>query len=285
MAASTNVIPSVDFQLTTDGDPIGGGTGATLTLDRAIETGPHDRYAGWQDGSYSTRGWQLAFDAYVLQGAGDPPPKLTGADVAVAVGANNLKGLTEVTLALSQEVSEIVNSTTGLARGVAAGTRKATLTIAADYYDPEGTGNAAYEAIVDELLGVTSAGLAITLTVGGIDIAFTALATQGSIEKSGTEQLKKGITLESVGEVLDTTTSAETGMAAVFEAFFGAAADGSDLASTLAVKLATATDDNTEFSGSGLLSDLSIAMPFTGRVSVSGTIQGNGALTRAVTGA
>jgi hypothetical protein len=72
-------------------------------------------------------------------------------------------------------------------------------------------------------------------------------------------------------------------MAAVFEAFFGAASDGSDLASSLAVKLATTTVDNTQFTGSGLLSDLSIAVPLTGRVSVSGTIQGNGALTRGVT--
>ena len=283
MPASTNVIPSVDFQLRTGGNPIGGGTGATLTLDRAIEAGPHDRYANWQDAVYSTRSWQLAFEAMYLEGAGDPPPVLAGADVNVSVGGNDLKGLTEVTLALSHEVQDVVNASTGLDRRVAPGSRKATLTISGDYYDPAAADNAAYSAVVDELLGVTSAGLAVVFSVGGIDVAFTAVTTQGTVEKSVPDVLAAGITLESIGPVLDTTANGEAGMAALFQAFFGAAADGSDPASALGVLIGTTTADNTEFSGSGLLSDLSIAAPLTGRVSVSGTLQGDGPLTRGVT--
>ena len=80
------------------------------------------------------------------------------------------------------------------------------------------------------------------------------------------EVLASGITLESVGPVLNTTTAAEAGMGAVLDAYFGAAADGSDLASVLGVLIGTTTPTNSEFAGRGYLSDLSISAPFTGRV-------------------
>ena len=79
MPATTQTVPSVDFLLTTGGDPVGGGTGATLTFSRATEGGPHDRYAGWNDAVYSTRTWSLGFEAMYIEGAGDPPPVLSGA--------------------------------------------------------------------------------------------------------------------------------------------------------------------------------------------------------------
>lgn len=285
MPATTSVTPSVDFQLRTGGNPVGGGTGATLTIERALEAGPHDRYFGWQDASYSTRSWNLAFEALYLEGPGGPPPVLTGADVAVTVGGVALKGLKEVTLALAQEVSEIVNSTTGLDRTVAPGSRKATLTLSMDYYDPAAAGNTAYAALLDELRGTTSAGLAVVVTVGDIQVSATFVATQGTIEKSVPEVLASGVTLESVGAVLNLTANAEAGMGAVLAAFFGAAADGSDLAAPLEVLIGTTTVDNTEFTGSGLLSDLSLAIPLTGRVTTSGTLQGSGPLTKRATAA
>lgn len=283
MPADTNVIPSVDFQLRTGGNPVGGGTGATLTVGRAIETGPHDRYAGWQDGAYSTRSHQLAFEALYLEGAGGPPPVLSGADVAFTVGGQPLKGLREVTLNLTQEVQDVVNAATGLDRRVRSGARKAAVTIAGDYYDPAAVDQAAYAAVLDELMGATSAGLQVAFTVGGIAVSFRALATQGTVEKSVPDVLKAGLTLESVGAVLNTTANAEPGMAAVLAAFFGAAADGSDPATPIDYLIGTTTPENTEFAGSGLFSDLTIAAPMTGRVTVSGTLQGDGALVRRAT--
>ena len=283
MPAPVNVIPSVDFLLKTGGNPIGGGTGATLTLSRETNSGPHDRYAGWEAVSYAKRMWSLGFEAFYLEGAGGPPPKLTGADVAVTIGGVALKGLTEVTLALAHAVAEYTNSSTGLDRSVRVGARKAQLTIAADYYDPLAADNGAYKAIEDELMGVTSAGLAVVFSVGGISVSFTGLVSQGTVTKSVPEILKAGITLESSGAVLDATAGAEAGLAALLQAFFGAAGDGSGAAETVNVVMGSGSVDSSEYSGAGLLSDLSIKAPLLGDVTLSGTLQGNGALNRQAT--
>lgn len=280
MAASVNLIPSVDFLLKAGGNAVGCGTGGTLTINQTLNESHSDCAANWNTRTVGPRSWSLALDALVSESGGSI---LTGHDngddpITVTIGGTALKGLTEVSLALALGVAEAVNSTTGLDRALDPTVRSLEVTIANDYYDPAGTGAGAYAAVLDAVTGETSAALEVVVTVGGVSLTFNAHPTTANVTKSNGEILKAGITLVSTGAVTNGTTGLATGIGALLTAFFTAGR-----AAALTVLAATATADNTEWTGSAYPTSINLTVPFSGDVTISATLEGTGPLTRDTT--
>lgn len=277
MAATTTVRSSVDFLLHAGGSSIGFGTGGTLTLNQALNDSSSDAATNWQVRTAGARSWSLQADGIINESG----TILTGHDsggtpLSVTIGGTALKGITSAEVALSCDVAEVVNSTTGLDRALDSAARSLSLTIQGDYYDPLGTGAGALDDILDELLGTTTAGLATVLTVGGVSLTFTARPTTASVVKSAGDILKNGLTLVSTGAVTNGTTGLDTGTSALLTAFFTTAAAGS------VTVLCSGADDsgNAEYTGSAIPSAINISVPYAGNATVSATLEGTGALTK-----
>lgn len=272
MPAPTTTLNSVEFLLKAAGNSVGGGTGGSLTINRTAEETTSDLSARVKTSIPGVTSWNLTFDTLHQIGG----VHLNGKDVSVTVSGVALKGITEASLALACGVGEVVNSTTGLARTLDPQVRSGSLTVSADYYDPLGTGAAAFGTILDELLGVTSAGLAVVFSIGGMSFAFTGRPTTTSVNKSLPDILKAGITFESTGPITPTMGTSNAGIAALYTALLAAPAS-----TPVSVLAGTATVGSTEFSGSGYCTALTLTVPISSPVKVSGTIEGSGALTKA----
>ena len=274
MAVPTTTIPSVAFALYADGDNIGGGTGGTLTLTQALNDALNDLNASWMSRTTGARSWSLSADALALSDTGAVQTGHTPTRVvSVKIGAVELQGITSVTAALSQTLNDIVNASSGLDTRRDPGARSLQLTIAADYYDPAAALNAGLQAIVDELVGATQAGLAVIFTVAGVTLTATMRPTQTTVTKSVGQQLTDGVTLVSDGVVTYAGADVDDGIEALLDAFF-AAGFGTPL-----TVLAAMTDvGSTQYSGTAYPSGVTITAPFTGNVTVAATLDGHGPL-------
>ena len=271
MPAPTTTTNSVDWLAKIAGNAVGGSTGGTLTINRTAEETTSDEDARSKTSVLGTMSWSLGFDSFHKIGG----QKLSGAGVSVTVGGTPLKGITEAALALTVGVGDVVNSTTGLARSLDPQTRSGSLTVSADYYDPLAAGGGAYVAILDEMLGVTSAGLAVVVTLGTMSFSFTGRPTTTSITKSLPEILKAGITFEATGPIVPTVGTSDTGVVALITAMLATPAS-----TPVVVLCGPAAVGATEFTGSGYVSSLTVTIPIATPVKVSGTIEGSGPLTR-----
>jgi predicted secreted protein len=278
MATPTTLIPSVEYAIYANGGSVGGGTGGTLTITQGLNEAFHDQSANWMQRTTGARSWSLSADALALNAGGavqtgHTPTKV----VSVTVGGTALKGLTSVTAALSLATDEAVNSTVGLDTARTPNARALQLTVASDYYDPAGVGASGLDKVIDELLGVTSAGLAVVFSVAGVTMTATMRPATTTLNKTINERLKDGITLMSDGPVVLATSGVDAGLEALLESFF---ADGG--AEPLTVLFGTTIPETTEFGGTAYATAITITAPFVGNVTVSATLDGTGPLTPAL---
>ena len=275
MAATTTVLNGNDFLLKVGGNAIGGGMDADLTIEQALEDVTNDTAPNWRKLLESTRQWMLSFSSMYLEGG----EEINGIDLDITVGGTSLKGLTSATLKIAVNTSDIVNTTTGYDRNIATKARSLTLDVEFDYYDPAGTGAEAYGTVLGEVLGTTAGGLATVVTFGAsASFSGTAKPANVKVAKTQSDHVKGTLTLEFSGAVTNGTTGADTGMAALLTALFD-----STLVTSLTALIGTTVVGNTEYTGTVYPTDLTISVPFVGRVDVSGTLTGSGALTSRAT--
>ena len=188
----------------------------------------------------------------------------------------------EITLELSAELLPSVSTTSLLDRVICPSTRQAQITISGEWYDFDlditpTHGDEALEDLVDALDGTTVAVIECNVKFG----ATQAFYANWRVDSWSPETPVDGImpytiTLSSVGAVTPTTTNADAGLIAVIADFFGA----SGVTEVGTALLTTGVTDAIEWTGSAYPESLSITMPYEGVVSISGVLQGSGALTK-----
>lgn len=272
MAAQTTVLNGNDFLLKLGGNTIGGGMDAELSIEQALEDVTNDTAPNWRKLLESTRQWGLTFSSMYLEDS----EEINGEDLAITVGGVALKGLTQASLRISVATSDVVNTTTGYDRTVAPKTRSVTLDVEFDYYDPAGTGAGGYETLLKQVLGEEAGGVAVALAFGASG-GFSGNAKPANVNISKTQgsHVTGSLTLEFSGVVTNATTDTDTGFTALLTALFGAGA-----VSSVTALLGTSVADNTEYTGTAYPTEITISIPYVGRVDVSGTLTGSGALTR-----
>ena len=279
MAATLNTIPSVDFAIKAGGNPVGFATGGTLTVNRANDEAHHDESANWMQRTSGVSSWSVSGDGLLDAAGGDiVTGHAPGSILTVSVGGDDVKGLTEAGVSLSLNVAEVVNAFTGMTRALDPAARSCEVTLSFDYYDPAAVGSDAYATILDYLLGVTSAPLAVVLDVAGLSLSFDAVPTTSAITKSAGEILKAGVTLTASGPVTNNSAGLGAGASGLLAAYFGA-----ERSAALAVLVGTGVADNTEFAGSAFPSSIGITIPFAGQATTSVTLEGSGPLVRQAT--
>lgn len=281
MAASTTVIPSVDWRMYVGGTAVGGSEAGTLTYTQANPRSAPDALANWETGVYGARSWSVTASGVYLQNS----VPVNGVALAPTIGAVAMKGIREVTLEYSCDIKQTVNSTTTYARTVIPGRRRVNVTMATDYYDPAGTGADTQDDLLDELEGGTTAGLTVVIPFGTTfsQTLTSAFFTGGTIEKVNEEVVRQVYTATSRGAVtIPTTTNLETPVAALFTGLFA-----TNASSSVTVLLAnsvggTQVDGSTEYEGSAYVSSLTLRIPYEGEaVTFDVTLEGTGALAHA----
>jgi len=289
MAAPTTVQKGLDYTLSiSGGTEIGGGTNATLTLSQELSESTNKSSSAFKSSQNGTRSWSVDFEGMYIESsvelAGDSLDFKVGS--SSGTGGVSVKGIREITLDLSSELIGSVSSTTGLDRAICPATRTVSMTINGEWYDfdkdltPTG-GDEALEDLFDEIQGTTSSGIECTLTFGASQKIYATLRpTAFTLEHPHNDIITYSVTLEATGAVTaPTTTGADSGVVALLTDFFtsgGAAEVGTAL-------LSTGTTDATEYTGSAYPESLSLSIPYTGVIALSGTLQGSGALTMQAT--
>ena len=282
MPAQDTVFQSVDILIKAAGNLVGYTTGGTLTVNQALDDVFHDASPNWLTKTTGARSWSASSDGLVDTAGGDVVTgHADGAPLTLTVDGDELDGLTEVGITLSVDVSEIVNNRTGLDRAIDPQGRSCELSVSFDPVDPAAASSTAYKKCLDRLLGVATGTLPVTISVGGLSLAFDALpSTSTPITKSTGDIIKGGLTLVATGPVTDNSAGLGAGMTALLSSF----CDGDSVA-RLAVLIGTTTADNSEYAGNAYPSSVSITAPFAGQVTTSVTLEGDGALVRQATAA
>lgn len=275
MAAPTTEISGKLLLLTAGGNAIGGDKSCTLSY--SVQTGDvtDKLHSNWYDSLPFTRSHTYQFESGYVESSAE----LGGDSLGLTIGGNALKGVTSMSLNFSQALGDVVNTTQTLDRGLIPHMRKLELTVEGDYYDPAGSGADALSDTLDEMEGTTSSGLALVATFGSNQsYSFTARPTAFNVSAPMGTQVTNSITFEAITEVTDVTTGADTGLAALITAIHA-----SEVGTSLSAKFATTTTGATQWTSTVFPSTIGITVPYTGPVVLSGTLEGDGAPTRATT--
>lgn len=279
MAAPTTVQTGLNYLLKSDGTTIGGGTDATLRVAQNAIATTNKGSSQWKSSLNGVRTWEMSFEGMYAESA-----ELAGSTVDFTVGGVSVKGITNVTLDVNCELLPTVNSTTGLDRTLLPSTRTLTCTVSGHWYDfdldaVDTGGDEALENLVDHLMittggSVSTAGETCVLTFGGSQsYSFTGRPTTFELGTPFEGVIPYTVTVESTGSVsAPTTTNADGGLAAYIADIFAATA------TSFTALLTTGTTDYTEFSGTAYPESLSISIDYEGPITVSGTLQGSGAI-------
>ena len=270
MAASTSIIPGIDFLIKAGGNQIGGGTNGTLTLNQETADATNKTDINWKTTLNSTRSWALDFESVYLESTSE----VDGEDIAVTLGGDALKGVKTATLTLSTEFDEVVNSTVGLDTNIVPTKRTAVLDVDFDYYDPLGSGATALSTAINEIQGSTTSAFTAQLTFSSADISFQGRPTSVSFEVPQDGRTQGRISIESTGAFTDDSTGEDTAISAILDAW-----TGTTTCASLTVLMATATTTNSEYTGTAYPTQLTMTVPIEGRVDFAGTFTGHGALT------
>lgn len=284
MAAPSTVQKGLDYTLrVADGTVVGGGKNATLTQNQEYRTTTNKGSSEWRTGLSGTRSWSVSFDGEFLESSNE----IGGDTLDCTIGGTSIKGITEITVDLSVDLIPVVNSsnTAALDRELCPATRSATITVTGDWFDydldsvPTG-GDEALEDAKDAIDGTSTAVVAAVVSFGS-NQQFSGNYRPGSLEVSTPHDglITYSLTLENVGATTNTTTGADTGIAALLADFF----DASGVQEVGTALLSTGTTDSVEWTGSAYPENLSVTMTEEGTVQFSGTLQGSGALTTQAT--
>lgn len=273
MAAPTTYQAGIDFRLKSGSDTIGGGVDARLRYQMEPVEVTNKTAPSWQKNLPGVRSWGIEFDTLYMEGSDEE----AGSTMDITVGGTSLKGVTQATLQLQAAFDPIVNTTVGLDREIIPTVRSVTLQIQADYYDPAGTGATALDALLDEIEGSTSSGLAVVFTFGS-GASFTATMRPTRVQKASPVQghATVEIDLTATGAVTDGTTGEDAGIGALLTAFFGASAVGS-----ITADFTPETATYTHYTGTVYPTSLTFTAAYSGRIDISGVFEGHGAITRA----
>lgn len=274
MAAKTTTEQGIDWLLYVGSDDLGGEESGTLRQVLNTEPVTHKGSANIEATLPASQEWGMDFTARYVEAAA-----LSGAALSATIGGTALKGVRQVSLSVQCDVEPTVNTTAGAWRDLMPTTRRVTVSIDADWYDPNGTGATALDAVQDEVAGSTSSGLAVvvgwgsgqSLTITGRPISVTTQTPRGARNTVAIE-------FQSTGSVTYTSTGADAGLAALITAILAA-----NKATSVAVKMASANSGSSQWSGSGYVTNLSVSIPYRRPVEVTGTVEGSGALTYGTT--
>lgn len=278
MAATTSYTDGWDLSLAFGGNPVGAETNARLRASAEFLNALSKLNYAWRRTLPGPREWSVEADAFVLTSGG---AEVNGSAATLTIGGVALKGWENINIELGTETDPLVDSTTGLDTVLRPTTRFARLSVDGNYFDPLGTGADALADVIAEVLGDTTAGLAVVVTTGGgTQFSFTGRPGSLEIGANVSQVVKNGIEVEASGAVTNTTSGADAGITGLLSAFFNAAGVQSGTA-----VLSTGTATNSEFTGTVYPTALRIQIPQRGLVTMSGTLSGSSALTHQATSA
>ena len=271
MAASTTVIPGIDYLIKAGGSTLGGGRDATLSRTQEIFDSTNKTSANWKKGINSMRSWSMDFTSMYLESS----TEVDGQDLAIVTGGSTVKGIKNATVDISMDTADVINTTQGLNRGLVPNVRTVTISCDFDYYDIRGVGATGLSRIQDYIDGTTVAGGSVTVSVGSTSINGTFRATDLTIETPYTDRVMGSFTLEATGAVSLTTGAADAGLNKILNAIFQTA----PVPTVTALLVDSVNADNTQWTGQAYVSSVSLNIPYEGAVSMDGTLDGHGALT------
>jgi len=274
MAAPVTTISGVDLVL-----KIGGSTitqrEAELFVAAELPSVASKTSANFDETINGARTWGFRLSGPYVESSAE----LAGRTGSISIGGTALKGWETATLSLTSEMPEIVNFSDGLDAKRNPKMRRATLSVDGYYFDPRGTGAGALDAILAEVLGTTTAGLATVLTFGSAQsVSFTARPSDVNVSAPYTDEVRNRLTLASTSAVTYTSTNAETALGALISAWKAAG-----VATSVSCLFATATSGASQWTGTAFVSELTVEIPYRAEVSVSATLTGSGAITPAAT--
>lgn len=275
MPASTTIQQGTYLLLKAGGTTVGGATTSTLKVSAEAIPVIHKGGGNWERTLAGVRDWSVDFDAIPLESGSE----VSGRNLSVTVSTVALKGIESARIALTSDVAETANTTSGFVKDRIGTTRRAEITLSGAYYDPRGTGATALSTTLGEIMGTTSAGLSVVVSFG------TALSITGTYRPVGVdistpvaEIIKSGITWRSTGAVTYTMTNLDAGVAGLLTAFITTAR-----AAPITALLVSADSGATQWTGSTLPTALTFDVPYERAAGVSGTLVGVGALTEGAT--
>lgn len=293
MALPSAEIRGSDIGITVGGNLVGGRTGGSLVLDRALLDVTNTSDNKWRNITTLQRSWRVPFQGIYVDNSVD----LTGCASLKIVDSGgspaSIEQLKTVTLSVTQELLEIANCGNSDNRAVLPGTRSATISFTADYQDPGNSNNQAvlfadWEATAPKIdfdleLGTTGTG-------GTTYPAFTGSGYVTSITIDGPRDGIATIsgTIEVTGAVTfdDSTSGSDTGLAALIAAIIPSTPTN-DPASVSVVfgydsdQDGTMETSATRWSGTGYVTTLEVSMAYNEISTTSIEVTGTGALTRA----
>ena len=286
MAASTEELAAKDFIVKTDTTIIGGQDEATLNFNvNSTDLAPKMNN-NWRKSLVGLKGWSI--DIGGLWYEGTPADRTRGFGSSLGIGAvgsgsyDNLAGLSNLTLALNLATRQVANQDHADWLVELPDLKSATISVEADYVDPNATNGTALAAILTAFEAGNDLDFQYSFGGEGSQFTGTVMPVPGSINTpDGNATIS--FDLEAQGVITETISNPDTGLGALLTAFF--ASPPTELTAEFGVildKTQTAyTPEYDLYSGPSYLTSFTLDNPADGPLRTSGTLTGSGALDRA----
>jgi len=281
MPLITTVVPGLDWTL---GNNITTAFAAGRDLSvsfTAAETDLTSRdSSNWQRLLPAAREWSAEWSGVFTYGA----LAQSGRTGVITVGASTLGGWTSYGINFTSASEDTVDSTTGLDT-TRFGTRRAlTFSVEGNYYDPEASAGAAFKLL--QTAHSTGATAAVVFTVAtGFTVGATVMVSDISISSAYEGKVTYSLSLTAVGvpTVTRTTGSQGTNIESLFAGLLGTIRSTTLATVSFGPPQAQGApyDDWTIYSGSTMVSALSLEAEYTGEVTISTTLLGTGPISQA----